>query len=522
VLTPRDLLMLAAVTALGGALRLAPLLGTDLPLNDGALFLTMAEDLRADDLALPATTTYNGVGIPFAYPPGGLYLTALLLLTGIDGIEVLRIVPLLASIATIPVAYGIGREILRTPRMALATAAFYAVSTGSYEWLVLGGGITRAPGFLLALVAVLLAMRAYRHGGRLRSVAAGLALGATGLWHPQAAVFAGLSVVLLLPFMAGDRIRAIRTVGLIGTTAALSMLPWLLAVVGRHGLDPFVSAAGSGGTPFVGIVSLLSSRTSGGQFEVLGIATTIGLVVSFFRRFRLPLVWMLAIVLIDSRAGQPYVAIPAALGIAFLLRDVRNVLERHVAARRPGVATGWTSRGMATTVAAVLFLASFADSALAQRDPGTPLRAVSPGEREAMAWVSSNTPADATFVVLSGRYWALDAVSEWFPVWADRHSAATVQGYEWLGDARFQRQQQRAADLAPCVAANDQACVDRWFDEAGDVDYLFLTQSADASAAGLECCFQLAEQIGESMPVEVVYQDDSALVVELPSGMMRP
>ena len=72
--------------------------------------------------------------------------------------------------------------------MALGTAAFFAVSTGSYEWLVLGGGITRAPGFLLALIAVLLAMRAYRHGSGWAAAAAGISLGLTALWHPQAAV----------------------------------------------------------------------------------------------------------------------------------------------------------------------------------------------------------------------------------------------------------------------------------------------------------------------------------------------
>lgn len=518
-MTRQGLLALIAVTAAGGLLRLLPLLGTDAPVNDGGLFLTMARDIRADGFALPATTTYNDLAIPFAYPPGGLYLTALLLSIAIGADEVLRWLPFVASVATIPVVYLIGREIFGTWRMATATAGFFAVSTGSYEWLVQGGGVTRAPGFLLALVGVLLAIRAYRAHGLATSVASGIAVGATGLFHPQAAVFAALSVALLWPFMARDRWQGLRQLVLIGGISIAMVLPWLLVVVPRHGWEPFLSAAGTGGTPIVGVMSVIASRTSGGQFEILSVLTTVGLVVSFLRGFRLPVVWMLAIAIVDSRAAQPYIAVPAAVGIAYLLRDVRRVLHRHFGRRGASTDFAWTGRGIAITVAAVLFVVSFADSTLAQGNPGTPLRAVSSGEREAMTWVSNNTPTDAAFVVLSGRYWAADAVSEWFPVWANRHSAATVQGYEWLGDERFQRQQQRAADLAPCVATGDRACIEHWIDEAGDVDYLFLTRSPDALVAGLECCLQLAEQIGESMPAEVVYRNGAAVVVRLG---MRP
>ncbi|MEO6579442.1 MAG: glycosyltransferase family 39 protein [Candidatus Limnocylindria bacterium] len=514
-MTRQGLLALVAVTAAGGLLRLLPLLGADVPVNDGGLFLTMARDIRADGFALPLTTTYNDMAIPFAYPPGGLYLTALLLSVGIGADDALRWLPFVASVATIPVVYLIGREIFGTWRMATATAGFVAVSTGSYEWLVQGGGVTRAPGFLLALLGILLAIRAYRARGLATSVASGIAVGVTGLFHPQAAVFAALSVALLWPFMAADRWVGLRRLVLIGGTSIAVVLPWLLVVIPRYGWEPFLSAAGTGGTPIVGVMSVIASRTSGGHFGILGVLTTLGLAVSFLRGYRLLAIWMLAIAIVDSRAAQPYISVPAALGIAFLLRDVSRVLEPTFRRRPPSAGIAWTGRGIAITVAAVLFLATFADSALGQRDLGTPLRAVSPGEREAMAWVASNTPADATFVVLSGRYWAADAVSEWFPVRADRHSAATVQGYEWLGDERFQRQQQRAVDLAPCVATGDQACIERWFADAGDVDYLFLTRSPDALVAGLECCFELAEQIGKLMPAEVVYDNDSALVVRL-------
>lgn len=506
---------LFGVILLGAVLRLVPVVASDFPLNDGALFLTMARDLAANGLVPPGVTSYNDLGSPFAYPPGGFYVLVFLEAAGAKGIDVLRWLPALFSIATIPVAYAIGREVYRGRGMALATAAFFAISTGSYEWPVLGGGITRAPGLLLALLAILFAIRAYRHRGRTASLVAGFALAATGLWHPQAAIFAALSVALVLPFVAADWRRALRSLAVIGITAAVLVLPWLVLVVARHGIDPLLSAVGTGGTPFLGLLSLLTARSSAGYLEVLGIATTFGFAVCMLRREWLPPVWMVAIVVVDSRAGQPYLALPAAMAVAFMVRDLGSVVRRHAVARAWEGVLGSGARRAAPILAAVLVVAAFADSLAAQSDADSPLRAVPESARGAMTWVADNTSEDASFVVVSGRYWAQDVESEWFPVLAERRSLATVQGYEWLGVDRYERQRDRAGELAPCVAAGDLGCVERWLADAGDVDYLFLTRSSVADEAGVDCCLGLADQVATFRLVTTVYQEDRVAIIEL-------
>ena len=514
-MTARDAALLGIIL-LGSVLRLVPVVGDVFPLNDGALFLTMARDLAANGMVPPTFTSYNDLRVPFAYPPDGMYLIALLEAVGLNGIDVLRWVPALASIATIPVVYAIGRLVFRSDGMGLATAALFAVNTGSYEWLVLGGGITRAPGFLLALLAVLFAVRAYRDGGWHWLGAAGLAAGTTGLWHPQATVFAGLSVMLLMPLVTPDWRVGLRRLATIGGIGVLVVLPWLAVVVARHGIDPLWSAVGSGGSPLVGLVTVMASRTSAGHLEVLGIATTFGLVVSAARRFWLPVVWLLVIAAVDSRAGQPYISVPAALAIAFALRDMGSVLERQLSRHRAAssdAARQWSRAPI--VIGLVLLVAAFADSLAAQGSADTPLRAVPRAERHAMEWVVANTEPGDAFVVVSGRFWAWDATSEWFPLLAQRRSAATVQGYEWLGVQAYERQVERAAELAPCVAADDLECVDRWLDGAGDVEYLFLARSPDAVAAGVECCLQLAEQVAQIRTAEVVYRDDDVVIVRL-------
>ena len=62
----------------GLVVRAVPLVAAGFPLNDGGLFYAMAEDVRRAGFALPMYSSYNGVGIPFVYPPLAFYLAAAL------------------------------------------------------------------------------------------------------------------------------------------------------------------------------------------------------------------------------------------------------------------------------------------------------------------------------------------------------------------------------------------------------------------------------------------------------------
>lgn len=509
---------LVVAVLVGVVLRALPLAGTDFPLNDGGLFLSMARDVQASGFAVPGLASYNGLEIPFAYPPVGIYLLAAAESVGFRGTDTLRILPLLASIATIPVAYLVARDLTRSTWMGSGTAAFFAVSTGSYEWLVMGGGITRAPGFLVALVTVWLVIRAYRANGRRPSVLAGAALGLTGLVHPQAAVFAAISAVVLLPFV-GPRWDGARHLLVIGAVAILVVSPWVALVVARHGVDPFIAAAGSRGAPFVGVLNILSSRSSGGAVDVLGIATMVGLGICAYRGFWLPVVWAFAIVIIDSRAGQPYLSLPAAIAITFALGDIGAVAGRAGAnAVRGAVGVASSLTRPALILGAILFGAATIDAVAAQQAPDSPIRAIDSDVRDAVSWVEGNTPEGSRFAVVSGQYWAADAEAEWFPTLADRRSVATVQGTEWLDRGRFAAQVELASELPVCVVTGDEACVESWFDNVGPVDYLFLVDSAPEAIGGVRCCHALVDLLGSARTPYEVHADGSVIVFRLDPG----
>jgi hypothetical protein len=70
-------LILGGALLMGLVLRLAPIVITDFPLRDGGLFVTMARDLQNGGLSPPMYSSFNTGEVPFAYPPLGIIMQAL-------------------------------------------------------------------------------------------------------------------------------------------------------------------------------------------------------------------------------------------------------------------------------------------------------------------------------------------------------------------------------------------------------------------------------------------------------------
>ena len=161
-------LRLAPLLALlaGGLLRLSFAWSASFPLNDGGLFYLMVQELRQAGYRLPSFTAYNGGQIPFAYPPLGLYLAGLVADLGRWSLlDVFRLLPAVLSVATIPAFYALARDVLPTRTATVGAVLAFAFMPGSFAWQIMGGGVTRAPGMLLATLAVQQAYRLYTRRG---------------------------------------------------------------------------------------------------------------------------------------------------------------------------------------------------------------------------------------------------------------------------------------------------------------------------------------------------------------------
>ena len=127
-------LILLIALLLGGIIRFVPPAMAGFPVNDGGMFYVMVEELKASHFALPAFTGYNLSDIPFAYPPFGLYITALISsLFRIPALEVVRWLPALVSTLSLLAFYFMADEILSSKTQAALGTVFYGLVSDSLD-----------------------------------------------------------------------------------------------------------------------------------------------------------------------------------------------------------------------------------------------------------------------------------------------------------------------------------------------------------------------------------------------------
>jgi hypothetical protein len=486
-------------------------LAAPFPLNDGGLFVRMAETVARSGLfSLPTTVEFNGNAIPFAYPPLGLYLAAALhQVLGLDLIDVAHFLPLIFASATVPVATLIALELMDSRIAALAAGAAYALVPRAWDWLVDGGGLTRAPGVLLALLAILTATKALRTDSRRTFLVSGALLGVCGLTHPQAAIFGTVSVV----FLIGWRRRriALPRIGLTLVAAIVVAAPWVLAVVAADGLAPFLAALRTGGSPLTALFYLVSLRFTGAPLaDVFVVMFGMGVLTAVVRRdFMLP-AWAALLFFTDARAVGQYAMLPVSMLIGYATAQL-------LALRPP---SALDSKGKASmysgvpVLAGLLTLALVGSLAAPLRD-GTPLVPLSVGDHVAMHWI--RTQPSARYAVISGENWGWDETSEWFPQQTGRISVATVQGLEWT-TADWDKTVSRYRELQGCSSQNI-TCLLAWMTDFGAPDYVYVSGRREAVlAGGGACCAAIVIAMQQDSHFAEVYSDQGVHIFRVKAG----
>ena len=127
---------------------------------------------------------------------------------------------------------------------------------------------------------------------------------------------------------------------------------------------------------------------------------------------------------------------------------------------------------------------------------------------EAFRWVEANTPTDSNFLILTGQHHLRDAVSEWFPVLAERHSQATVFGYEWVNDGQFGNRIDAYKNLQAC-AYEDTTCLDEWNQNSSrSSSYVYIWNQADPTR------FPLTIYMQQDTNYKLVFQNEQSKIFE--------
>lgn len=437
---------LIVLLAAGVGVRVLPGLFTSFPMGDGGLFAVMAGEIRAADWALPMTTSYNDAGIPFTYPPLGLYvLAAWSAMLGQTPIQVMDWWPPLLTVASMGAAWLLLSQITDRWTAAWATAVF-ALMPRSYEWLVVGGGAMRALGFVLAMLALAMLLSAARRRSVARALAAGGLAGLTVLTHPEATAFGLVSAAAFVVLEWRYLARYGRAVALAAPVALLVVAPWLAVAVSRYGIEPYLGASGSHNQGWTALHHFLGLDTGSplpvDPVKLIGAA---GFVTLLVRRSWFIPAWYGVITLTITGAGPTYAMLPFGLAVVVGARWLAGVLVAR-----------WQRPVAAAVMASAVVLA-----ALAVQQPSSPTRQVSAETRQVMAWISENTPPDARFAVVSGLDWWADTESEWFPALTGRVSVGTAQGREWLDEASWNGALDAHEGLQEC-ADGPGGCLATW------------------------------------------------------------
>jgi hypothetical protein len=240
---------------------------------------------------------------------------------------------------------------------------------------------------------------------------------------------------------------------------------------------------------------------------ILPVLSLLGLFATLQRREYLLTGWALLPFFLDPR-NAPVIAqyaymLLAGEGLYFLREKFYRAYSTDVNAAAGNAAR---ARVIATILFAFLGLYLLWHSFTSARDLAR--LSLKEADRATMGWVRKNTPADASFLLMTnaGQISPMtDAYQEWFPALAERRSVNTLQGLEWRLGAEFYEHSLRLTTLQAC---EDAACVQEWISDNGvKVDYLL----ARTRHVLPELLHSLLEQAG----YEAVYESADAIIYRL-------
>jgi hypothetical protein len=411
------------------------------PFRLGGLFVAFADEIAARNFQLPVNIPYySSGGIPYAYPPLGFYVEAILLQVFPGQIfAVANLLPPLVSILALGLAArffyrwagGCGAD--GAMRSLLALAA-YALLPNAFYNQIDAAGLAEAFGSL-ALVVYFELLFAYQQNSSLKSALyAGLGLALCVLSSPGSAIggaFISLALVLdtLISVRWTEKFHPYLYLLWIGMTGLAISAPYWLSVMLNHGLGIFLTPVGmqyeeSGQAAFLGKLqgswftySVL--QQDGVYFWSIAILLGIGWLV--WKRNLFLLLAFLALFSIP-RENAWVTAFPAALLVAHGLADVLvpTIKSMSVSNLLTRTAAMWAAFGL---IVLSLLFQSFELVNLQVQDQNWKLKAA---QVEGLRRAREIIPPSAQVIVLGN-----GGLREWAPYLLRREVLNTEFGLEW-------------------------------------------------------------------------------------------
>ncbi|MEL7460672.1 MAG: hypothetical protein AAFX45_15335 [Pseudomonadota bacterium] len=410
------------------------------PMNDGAVFLRFFEEIAANNYRLPDCVMFNKECITFTYPPLSFYFAALATEFGFTPLEVTKWYGNVVHTIYTIIAFFVIKRVFTSQFAVLACFAIFAFHSRSFEWLIMGGGISRVTAacfFALTLLSVLRFKDGITFG---KIVLTGLAVGATLLSHPEWGIAAAAVVTVYMMYELRPSVRSFAALCAVGCVSALCLVPWLYTALSMHGLGPFRAAAGT--SDFGLFRSVLLVLTFGFVPPPVRVFCAVAIVVVILRR---DMFWLLALVVMQLLVPRSYpsamsglpLAILAAIGIDAMRAYIAPWLDRATAGSVLRRVLGRSPVGYELVFAGVLMFFMMIVNYLTVVQAES-LVQISDDAVEAMEWANDNVEPGTKFVMVTGQFWAIDEIEEWFPLVTDFELLSLVRGTEWFDGDVFE------------------------------------------------------------------------------------
>jgi len=503
-----NILILVFGLLLGAYARFLPTLIVGFPVTDGGLFYEMTQTLQANHYFLPTFVEYNGISIPFAYPPFGFYVTALVSdLFRIPLIEAFRWIPAAGSLIFAIAFFPMASAILRSQLKGTLAAVFFALLPRSVSWYIMGGGITRVWGHFFLILILWSAYKLFTAPSKKYLWLTILFGCGVVLSHPEASLHT-VFLCLVLWLFYGKSKEGIRNALLTALGVIFLTSPFFLTVISRHGFQPYLNAAQTGFQSPLAWVAILTGSFADEKFVTLISALALlGLVITLAKREFLLSVWLFLPAIVDPRSAASISIIPwamlASIGFVDIVMPGLYALKEKLR-ENFDIESNWSvyfmqSAGIKIALTALIFYAFFG---LVLSDQVYPKVSLTSSDRAALAWVSENIPQRSRFIILTGETEAFaDAIAEWFPVLAKSVSISTIQGYEWMPDKLFLKKMDEYYALQICLNKT-YVCIEEWAAETKqDFDYVLISQNSLSESEN-----SLITSLTASSTYQLIYQ----------------
>ncbi len=407
--------------------------------------------------------------------------------------------------------------VLVKSRVQAVFAVFiFAFIPASFDWLVMGGGLTRSPAFFFALLSLYFIYRLYTQN-RLQDIFwTALFSSLTVLSHPETALHTAASAGLFFLFFGRNKRGVWRSL-LVAGLVILVTSPWWGSVLIHSGFTPFFAAGKTGVYTVAGVIQVLqSSLTHEPGLQTIAVLALIGFFWHIAKREYFVPAWALVIFISEPRSVplylSPIVAILASTALMAILGMLNQItLRSQNEAPDPHPLTGGVSKVLFLLLACLWIFSSMATTFALDKT------ALTSSDAAAFDWIELNTDSGSSFLVLTGESPLNDPVSEWFPALTTRHSVATVQGVEWDGKNSFPAVLAVSLTVQKCMGQTYQ-CIETWAAaNQFDFDYLYIHNpvSLPASQLGSSSGSALGDLSLAQGVTQLVYQNQDVSIFKV-------